>query len=76
MADILIIEDDRKISDLIQRTLSMTGHQGLPAFSGREALRALGENRIDLILLDIGLPDMDGFALMKRISREIGRAHV
>lgn len=72
MADILIIEDDRKINELIRRTLTMTGHQGLPAFSGREALFVLAKNNTDLILLDIGLPDMDGFALMKQISREYG----
>ena len=62
MADILIIEDDKKINELIRRTLSMTGHQGLTAFSGREALLSLEKKRIDLVLLDIGLPDMDGFS--------------
>ncbi len=70
MADILIVEDDRRISELIRRTMTMTGHQGLLAYSGREALSVLEERRVDLILLDIGLPDMDGFALMKRISGE------
>lgn len=70
MADILIVEDDRRINELIRRTLTMTGHIGLPAFSGREALTVLEEKRIDLILLDIGLPDMDGFALMRQIARE------
>lgn len=70
MADILIVEDDRRINELIRRTLSMTGHKGLTAFTGREALSALGKNRFDLILLDIGLPDMDGFSLMKRLSEE------
>lgn len=35
----MIVEDDRKINELIRRTLTMTGHKGLPAFSGREALR-------------------------------------
>lgn len=43
---------------------------GVPAFSGREALSVLEEKRIDLILLDIGLPDMDGFVLMRQIARE------
>lgn len=70
MADILIVEDDRKISELIRRTLSMTGHKGLTAFTGREALSVLEKSRIDLILLDIGLPDVDGFALMKQLSEE------
>ncbi len=70
MADILIVEDDKKINELILRTLSMMGHRGLPAFSGREALLALLGEQPDLILLDIGLPDMDGFLLMRRISEE------
>lgn len=70
MADILIIEDDKRINELILRTLSMTGHRGLPAFSGREALLSLEKGQVDLILLDIGLPDMDGFTLMKRMSEE------
>lgn len=72
MADILIIEDDKKINELIRRTLSMTGHQGLTAFSGREALLLLEQKRADLILLDIGLPDMDGFSLMRRLSEDYG----
>ena len=70
MADILIVEDDRRINELIRRTLNMTGHMGVPAFSSREALSVLEEKRIDLILLDIGLPDMDGFVLMRQIARE------
>lgn len=70
MADILIVEDDRRINELIRRTLSMTGHKGLTAFTGREALSVLGKSGVDLILLDIGLPDMDGFSLMKRLSEE------
>lgn len=70
MADILIVEDDKRINELIRRTLAMTGHQGFPAFSGREALFVLEGKRIDLILLDIGLPDMDGFGLMKCLSGE------
>ena len=70
MADILIIEDDRKINELIRRTLSMTGHQGLTAFSDQEALSALERKGADLILLDIGLPDMDGFSLMRQLRAE------
>lgn len=70
MADILIVEDDRRINELIRRTINMTGHMGVPAFSSREALSVLEEKRIDLILLGIGLPDMDGFVLMRQIARE------
>ena len=44
----------------------MTGHVGLTAYTGREALSVLDKEKVDLILMDIGLPDMDGFSLMKR----------
>lgn len=67
MADILIVEDDKSINELIQRTLKIMGHRGLPAYTGREALKAVEERRPALILLDISLPDMDGFEVMKRI---------
>lgn len=67
MADILIVEDDKSINELIQRTLKIIGHRGLPAYTGREALKAVEEKRPALILLDISLPDMDGFEVMKRI---------
>lgn len=70
MADILIVEDDKSINELIQRTLKIMGHRGLPAYTGREALKAVEERRPALILLDISLPDMDGFEVMKRI-REV-----
>lgn len=67
MADILIVEDDKSINELIQRTLKIMGHRGLPAYTGREALKAVEEKRPALILLDISLTDMDGFEVMKRI---------
>ena len=69
MASILIVEDDKKINEVICRTLTMTGHKGLPAFSGREALKVVENGAADLMLLDIGLPDMDGFKLMKQIEK-------
>lgn len=68
MARILIIEDDKSNNELICRTLAMTGHTGLPVYSGREALRAVKEQDLDLILLDINLPDMSGFDIMKKIK--------
>ncbi|MCB6203447.1 response regulator transcription factor [Extibacter muris] len=66
MAEILIVEDDKSINELIQRTLRMMGHTGLPAYTGREALRAVDEKRPALMLLDLSLPDMDGFEVMEK----------
>lgn len=65
MAKILIVEDDRTINELMVRCLTITGHTCLTAFLGSEALSAIRKERPDLILLDINLPDMSGFDVMK-----------
>lgn len=66
MADILIVEDDKSINELIKRTVRMTGHRGLPVHNGREALKAVDQREPDLILLDMNLPDISGFELLKQ----------
>ena len=66
MADILIVEDDKSINELIRRTVRMTGHRGLPVHDGREALKAVDQKVPDLILLDMNLPDISGFELLKQ----------
>lgn len=66
MADILIVEDDKSINELIRRTVQMTGHRGLSVHTGREALAAVEQKIPDLILLDMNLPDISGFDLLKQ----------
>ena len=66
MADILIVEDDKSINELIRRTVRMTGHRGLPVHDGREALKAVDQKVPDLTLLDMNLPDISGFELLKQ----------
>ena len=68
MADILIVEDEQGINELMKRTLAMTGHKCAQAYTGREALRAAEKERPDVVLLDINLPDMDGFQVMEQIG--------
>ena len=69
MAEILIVEDESGINELIRRTLTMTGHHCLQAYTGREGVQLAQDNgcRIDLVLLDINLPDMDGFQVIKEM---------
>jgi DNA-binding response OmpR family regulator len=70
MAHILIVEDDQDINDQIARNLKLVGHSYIQAFDGLEAVKLVSEHPIDLILLDIMLPGMDGFEVMKKISFE------
>lgn len=61
---ILIVEDNPAISKLIRTNLTITGYQTTCAMDGREAVSAIQENAFDLALLDIMLPEIDGFELL------------
>ncbi len=67
---ILVVDDDRDFLLLMARLLEdnpVRRYQVESAFSGGQALEVLQRRPIDLVLLDLGLPDMDGFALVERI---------
>lgn len=65
---ILVVEDDEAISNLIKINLNMAGYESRQVFDGIEAFNLLKEESFDLILMDIMLPGMDGFELMKKIK--------
>ncbi len=68
MYTILIVEDEQPISELIQMNLTSSGYSCVCAFNGREAADLLEQNRYDLVLLDVMLPEVDGFSLMEYIA--------
>ena len=68
MADILIIEDEEPIRELIKMHLSLAGHNCFEASDGREGLQYLNRCSVDLILLDIMLPGLDGYELLPYIN--------
>ena len=61
MAHILIVEDERGLSDLIATLLRERGHNAQCVYSGEAALQAAGESQPDLVLLDLHLDGIDGF---------------
>lgn len=67
MTNILIVEDDDSIAELIQMNLCGEGYGCTCAQDGPEGARLLEKERFDLILLDIMLPGMDGYALLEQI---------
>ena len=66
-ATILIVEDEPPIRRLLRATLGAHDYRTLEAATGAEALSAMRHHRPDLVLLDLGLPDIDGQALIGRI---------
>lgn len=70
---ILVVDDERPIAEILKYNLEKDGFEVILAFDGEEALRRAGEDNPDLIILDIMLPKMDGFAVCREIRarREI-----
>ena len=71
MALILLVEDDRYITAALTRALSDAGHVVRPVGQATEALRILTQERPDLVILDLGLPDIDGtdaLRMMRQVS--------
>ncbi len=66
-ATILIVDDEPPIRRLLRTTLKAHDFRTLEAASGAEALAALRHHRPDLVLLDLGLPDVDGLDLIGRL---------
>jgi DNA-binding response OmpR family regulator len=68
MAKILIVEDEKPVSRLITISLSEVGHICSAAFTGNEAVEKIDGDCPDLILLDVMLPEIDGFELLSYIK--------
>ena len=64
---ILLVEDDRMLSDAITRAMTQSAHVVDVSYNGEEADRALATYEYGLVLLDIGLPTIDGFEVLKRL---------
>jgi DNA-binding response OmpR family regulator len=67
---ILTVDDERDVTDLIQFHLAKAGYNVMTAGSGREALTIIQASPPDLILLDLMLPDIDGFGLCELLRRQ------
>ncbi len=68
MANILIVEDELPINELIKRNMNLVGHKCISAFDGKQALTFVEQYSFDLILLDVMLPELDGFDVFDRID--------
>ena len=76
MSTVLVVEDEREIRDLLRRYLERAGHAVLSTGSGAEALRLVQEGTPDLVVLDLGLPDVDGSEVLREVRQDGRRTPV
>jgi DNA-binding response OmpR family regulator len=67
--DILVVEDEEAIAEAVRARLASEGYQVRVAHDGPDALRAAGEARPDLVVLDLMLPGMDGLEVCRELQR-------
>ncbi len=70
MGRVLVVEDDEAIADVLRRTLRQEGHEVRSAADGVEALDVAEEFVPDLVILDLGLPKLDGVEVLERLRAE------
>ena len=69
MARILIVEDEMPINNLIKRNLTLVGHECVQLYDGESAVKAIWDEKFDLVLLDVMLPGLSGFDVIKQIPK-------
>jgi len=70
LARILVAEDETSLNDLLQDALRMNGYEPISAKHGLEALRLIREQKPDLVILDINMPQIDGFGVIEKLRNE------
>ena len=73
---VLVVDDDRAISKLIRHNLEDKGTQVVEAATGLDCIRILHEARVDLILLDLRLPDFNGWGILSLLRLTEPLCHI
>ena len=67
---ILIVDDDKDVARLFGRILEDAGYLVSNTLSGKEGLRAIREEAFELVILDLAIPDVDGFEILRAIRNQ------
>ncbi len=67
---VLIVDDEQSIVNLIRLNLKLEGYDTICAYSGREAVEAYAVHKPDIVLLDINLPDINGYDVLRAIQEQ------
>lgn len=67
---ILVVDDEESLRDLVGSALRFAGYEVASVANGFDALRHLKDSKVDLVVLDVNLPDIDGFDVCRRLRRD------
>ena len=73
---VVCIEDELEMIDLVKLILGRKGYQVVGALGGREGLEAINREKPDLVLLDLMMPDMDGWEVYQKIKANDATRHI
>ena len=73
---ILVVDDDKQIARLVRAYLEQAGYQALVAYDGETAWRSITHDRPDLVLLDLMLPDRDGWSITRDMRADKSLGHI
>ena len=76
MPTVLVVDDDPSLRSAMRRQPNSAGYDVLEASDGEEAMGALAEHRVDLLLVDIFMPEVDGMELTIRVLRQMPDARI
>lgn len=76
LGTILVVEDNKTVRSKIVRMIQSMGHTAFGAESGQMALDMMRKHDVDIILLDIIMPEMDGYEVLERIRLDKGLCHI
>lgn len=69
MAKLLIVDDEMHIRDLVQKYATFENYESETAENGLEAIEKVKHNEYDLVIMDIMMPELDGFSAVKEIRK-------
>jgi len=76
LAHIMVVDDDADTVTILTRYLQREGFATVEAFSGAQCLKLVGEHQVDVILLDLMMPEMDGFEVVRALKNNPATAEI
>ena len=73
---ILVVDDEARVREMIEFRLRQFGYEVLQASNGRDALAVASQERPDLVLLDVMMPELDGFQVCGRLKQNEATRHI